>query len=125
MINYTSDFQRASIFMKTIRQFMLIDDDLKKHKLEWIFGISNVLVKKTYAADTCAYGLELVDYISEDSVSYRTTHSKSSYASSLYGMIYRERGEAFCLRGIKEMLTMCLADSEICKAVYEMEGPTY
>jgi len=67
----------------------------------------------------------MVDYINEDSVNYKTTQSKSMYAQGIFGMVYGSRGDSFCLRGLKEILTLCIADEKICKMVYETDPPTY
>lgn len=61
-----SDFNLVKNYLKALKPFVKMNDSLKKQKLEWIFGVGQVLAKKGYKEDKFKYGMELVDRINEE-----------------------------------------------------------
>lgn len=52
--------------LKQIRSFLKINDSLKMSRLEWIFGIPQVLSKPNFRSRQQQYGVELVDLVSDE-----------------------------------------------------------
>lgn len=48
------------------------NDSLKMLKLEWVFGIPEVVSKGQYNSTAQRYGLEVIDRINEEAIVYRS-----------------------------------------------------
>jgi len=59
-------------FLKALKPFLQSDDSLKIQKLEWVFGVPEVVSKGVYGGNNQKYGLEVVDRINEESIVYRS-----------------------------------------------------
>jgi len=58
-------------YLKALKPFLMADDSLKRQKLEWVFGIPEVISRRmTYGNQRTKYGLELVDRINEEAMSF-------------------------------------------------------
>lgn len=66
----TSNSENLKSYLKALKPFLRIDDDLKQTKLEWVFGFSQIVHKKTYREDKYKYGVELIDRINEEANNY-------------------------------------------------------
>ena len=53
-------------YLKALKPFLLLDDSLKKLKLEWVFGVPEIISRRLYGEDRSKYGLELIDRIDEE-----------------------------------------------------------
>jgi hypothetical protein len=60
-----------SNYMKTLKPFLTIDDDLKALRLEWVFGVPDHRSQKpTSSLDRPQYGIEMVTTVNEDHMIY-------------------------------------------------------
>lgn len=57
-------------YLKALKPFLRADDSLKPQKLEWVFGVPEVVSRKVYGESRHKYGLELVDRINEESMTF-------------------------------------------------------
>lgn len=58
--------------MKALKPFLLINDSLKLLRLEWIFGVPDLIVRKVYGEQKERYGSELIDRVNEEHMNYTT-----------------------------------------------------
>lgn len=75
--------------LKIIKKFLLIDDTLKVKRLEWIFGIPQIVSKNPYRSTKHQYGLELVERINDESYKYVSTLSSSLADDSLLNLLIK------------------------------------
>jgi len=59
-----------------VRQFLRIDDDLKKDRIEWIFGVPQILTKPNFRTKIQQYGIELLDLISDEYCQFKCANVK-------------------------------------------------
>lgn len=58
--------------MKALKPFLLINDSLKLLRLEWIFGVPDLIFRKVYGEQKERYGSELIDRVNEEHLNYTT-----------------------------------------------------
>jgi hypothetical protein len=60
-----------SNFMRTLKPFLLIDDNLKPLRMEWVFGVPDHRSQKPQSSmDRPQYGIEMVQTINEEHMIY-------------------------------------------------------
>ena len=65
-----SNFDNVKSYLKALKPFLRLEDGFKLEKLEWVFGLSQVLQRKNYREEKYKYGLEFVDRINEEAYIY-------------------------------------------------------
>ncbi len=65
-----SNYDNIKSYLTALKPFVKMEDSLKQQKLEWIFGISQIVARKGYQQERHKYGLEFVDKIGEESYTY-------------------------------------------------------
>lgn len=56
-----------------IRKFLSIDDSLKGSRLEWIFGIPQVVSKSNFRTKQMQYGMEVADLVSDEYIQFKSS----------------------------------------------------
>ena len=59
-------------YLKALKPFLLINDSLKLLRLEWIFGVPDLIFRKVYGEQKERYGSELIDRVNEEHLTYIT-----------------------------------------------------
>lgn len=65
-----SNYENVRNYLTALKPFVMIEDSLKAMKLEWVFGVSEILSRKGFREERFKYGLEMVDKIGDDACSY-------------------------------------------------------
>lgn len=78
-----SNYESVKNYLKALKPFLLSNDSLKEKKLEWIFGFSQILAKKGFRESRYKYGLELINDISEQSLTYLSTITEGATNDAL------------------------------------------
>lgn len=47
-----ANVDKVEKYLKSLQKFMTIDDSLKKHRMEWVFGVAQIVTKKNFGANT-------------------------------------------------------------------------
>jgi len=104
---------------------MKIDDGLKRHRIEWLFGLPEIVVQKSYSS-TKGYSIQLqnCEKINKEAHIYRSSIIKGNMDESFLTRVTGCRGSAnaFCVKGITFLVQMCLDDPDVARYVYEMPG---
>lgn len=119
---------KVSLYLKTLKKFLLINDSLKIARLEWIFGISQLVSKAKFRSNNkYEYGLELVDRINDEVYTYVSSLLTTSTEEPLMTLLLKQRGrmDTFCIKALKDLMSLCLKDVEIAKYIYRQAPPTY
>lgn len=113
--------------MKALKPFLKSNDTLKAKKLEWIFGVPEVVYRKMYGDTKYKYGLELVDKINEDSVTFSSPILYGSADEALIAQIIKckDRFDVQCISCLKELLSLMKKDPIIARFVYHLPSFTY
>lgn len=116
--------------MKGVKKFLMIDDSLKQQRLEWVLGTPQLVNKRQYRTGVYDLGAELVERINDDAYHYVTGLTASGSTKSedalLSGLLKgRGRLDTFCCRALKDLLSLCLKDRQICEYVYKCAPPSY
>lgn len=77
--------------LKQIREFLKIDDSLKMSRLEWIFGIPQVLSKPNFKSRQQQYGVELIDLISDEYCQFKSGCVKG-ITDAFLGQLFKAKG---------------------------------
>lgn len=114
-------------FLKALKPFLKSDDSLKTQKLEWVFGVPEVVSKGVYGGNTQKYGLEVVDRINEESIVYRSPILYGAVDDALIPQILKQRGrfDVQCISRLKELLSLMRKDESIARYVYHLPPCTY
>jgi len=113
--------EKVSLYLKALKKFLLIDDDLKQQKLEWIFGFSQVLSNKPYRQEYYDYGLEATRTINEETATYTTTLGNIGGSSrAMFDQLLRCRGglDTFCIKSLKDLLSLADKDETIARYIW-------
>lgn len=122
-----TNVEKVSSFMKGVKKFLMVDDSLKQQRLEWIFGVPQIVSKKQYRTNKFEFGAELVERINDEAYTYNTSLMTTSMDDGLFTQLIKCRGrmDTFCVRAIKDLLSLCKKDETICRYVYTAAPPTY
>lgn len=115
-------------YLKALKPFLKSNDSLKKQRLEWIFGVPEVVSRKTYGASRCKYGVELVDRINDESTKYHSpVLLETAGEDALIAQIVKQRGrfDVQCISCLKELLSVMRKDNEIARFIYHLPPSTY
>ena len=115
-------------YLKALKPFLKTNDSLKQKRLEWIFGIPELVNRKAYGASRSKFGVELVDRINDDSTKF---HSPvligAAGEEALLAQIMKCKGrfDVQCISCLKELLSVMKKDKDIASYVYHLPPPTY
>lgn len=89
-------------------------------KLEWIFGVGQLLAKKPYNSEKFKYGLENVDKINEECCHYVSPLINSTNDESLLEELLKFKGklDTLAVNCLKEMISLMAKDDDIARFVY-------
>lgn len=119
---------KVSLYLKSLKKFLLINDSLKIQRLEWIFGISQLVSKSRFRSNNkYEYGLELVERINDDAYTYVSTLMTTTTEDALMTLLLKQRGrmDTFCIKALKDLISLCLKDIEIARYIYRQAPPSY
>ena len=122
------NIDRVSLYLKSLKKFLLIDDSLKTQRLEWIFGVSQLISKSKFRQNNkYEYGVELVERINDEAYVYVSTLMSTSTEESLMTLLLKQRGrmDTFCVKALKDLIQLCLKDIEIARYIYRQAPPSY
>jgi hypothetical protein len=46
-----ANVDKVEKYLKSLAKFMTIEDGLKQHRIEWVFGIPQIITKKSFGAN--------------------------------------------------------------------------
>lgn len=123
-VNKTS-IEALTMALKQIREFLKIDDGHKQLRLEWIFGIPQVLSKPNFRTRQQQYGLELLELISEEYMQFKSCCVKG-ISDAFLGQLFKAKGrmETQCVIGVKNLIEMCLDDDDVAEFIYKSPSPS-
>jgi len=52
-----NDQAKNGLYLKALKKFLLVDDSLKQQRLEWVFGVPQLVNKKMYGSFKFDYGV--------------------------------------------------------------------
>jgi hypothetical protein len=105
-----------------------MEDSLKMQRLEWIFGVSQIVARKGYQQERHKYGLEFVDRIGEECYTYVCPITGSSSPDDpLLAQLLKCKGklDTFAINCLKDMLSLMAKDEKVARYVYSQAPPTY
>jgi len=107
---------------------MKIKDSLKKQRLEWIFGIPQVVSKINYrmgGGKRMQYGSEACDMISDEYYTFKSGCFKG-VTNAYLGQIMQQKGriDTQCILSIRALVEMMLEDDEVAWYVFNQPSPT-
>ena len=88
--------------LKKIRKFLSIQDSLKQARMEWIFGIPQIVAKQQYRTRQHQYGLELLENIGDEYYIFKSGFVKG-VSEGFLGQLYKAKGkmDTQCVIGIR------------------------
>jgi len=115
-------------YLKALKPFLRSEDSLKAKKLEWVFGIPEVVSRKSYGGDRSKYGVELVDRINEEATKFCSPILLGAAGDeALIAQIVKCKGrfDVQCISCLKELLSLMRKDRDIARFVYHLPPSTY
>jgi hypothetical protein len=88
-----SNPENLKSYLMALKPFLRLNDEFKLQKLEWVFGFTQLVHKKTYREDKYKYGLEFVDRINEDAYTYMSPLIAGPNEESLFSQLYKCKGK--------------------------------
>jgi hypothetical protein len=123
-----SNYDNIKGYLTALKPFVKLDDSLKVQRLEWIFGVSQIVARKGYQQERYKYGLEFVDRIGEECYTYVSPIlGSSSPDDPLLAQLLKCKGklDTFAINCLKEMLSLMAKDELVARHVYFSAPPTY
>ena len=122
-----SNYDSVKNYLTALKPFLLTSDGLKKSKLEWVFGYSQVMAKKGYRDERYKYGFESLTYVNEECSQYTSPVATGASDEPLLSQLLKCKGrlDTFCVNCLREMLDLMVQDEEIAEHIYAQGPPTY
>lgn len=113
--------------LKSVKKFLLIDDKLKRLRLEYLLGYPQLMTKNPYRQSKYQYGVELAERINDDAYRYTSTLCQSMSDDCLLNLLIKQIGrqDNFCIKAVKDLMSLCLKDADIAEYMYRMAPHTY
>ena len=79
-----------------------------------------------YASKKFMYGQELIERINDDYHTYGNSLMTSQMDEALFSQLYKCRGknDNFCVKALKDLLSLCDKDDKIARYVYDCSPPS-
>ena len=108
----SSTYDNVKNYLKALKPFLLLNDDLKQQRLEWVFGYRQILTKKEYREEKYKMGLELVQKTNDDAYTFVSPLTNSPSEEALCSQLLKCKGrlDTFALSCLKEMLSLMSKD---------------
>ena len=90
--------------------------------------ISQLVSKSKFRSNNkYEYGLELVERINDDAYTYVSTLMTTTTEDALMTLLLKQRGrmDTFCIKALKDLISLCLKDIEIARYIYRQAPPSY
>ena len=115
------------IYLKALKPFLLLEDDIKPKRLTWIFGYPQIHNVKPYGKEVFKYGVEIIQKIGEDAYTYPCPIIQGSNEDGLLGQLIKLkfRLDTQCCSSLHELMDLVAKDDSIARFFYSMAPPTY
>jgi hypothetical protein len=122
-----SAYDNVKNYLKALKPFLRMDDDLKTIRLEWIFGFPQILNKKEYRDNNFKFGQEIILKINDDSYTFMSPITNSHNEEALLFQLLKCKGrlDTFAINCLKEMLSLMAKDDVIARFIYSAGPPSY
>merc|ERR1711871_813837 len=114
--------------LDSLKKLVLIDDKLKKVRMEWILGVPMPKSRQNIRTRQNIYGAEIIDVINDEIYEFKSFISKSSSEPCFLAQILKHKRNRVtddqCCYGLKTLVEMCLADDDVMKYVFSSPSPT-
>jgi len=122
-----STYDNVRNYLKALKPFCLVKDELQQIRLEWVFGIRQILTRKDYMEKNYKFGLELVYKINDEAFTYVSPIINSHNEEALLMQLLKCKGrlDTFAVNCLKEMLSLMVKDEAICRFIYNSGPPTF
>lgn len=111
-----------------MKPFLRLNDSLKAQRLEWVFGVSQLVQRKQYQQERYKYGLEFVDRLNDECYTYvGPLTSATSTEEPLLAQLLKAKGkmDTFAINCLTELLSLMAKDEDIARFIYTSAPPTY
>ena len=124
----SSSTEKMAIYLKALKNFLLIDDQYQQHRLEWVLGVPQLKTANAYKSIKFQYGVELVERIGDTAynfVSPLTGNTTTNYC--LLEKVIQQRGrlDDFCIKVVKELMSLSIKSPVIAKYIYNLPPNCY
>mmetsp|Transcript_18286 Transcript_18286/g.31275 ORF Transcript_18286/g.31275 Transcript_18286/m.31275 type:complete len:924 (+) Transcript_18286:1615-4386(+) len=122
-----ANLSQAIGYLKALKAFIRVDDSMKQLKLEWIFGLPELTSRKMYNETKYKYGVELIDRINEEVVSFMSPLIQGSNDEALLAQIVRCKGrnDLQCITCLKELLSLMAKDKAVARFMFHQPSHSY
>jgi len=112
-------------YLRALKKFLLIDDSLKEQRMEWIFGVPQIYTKKDYVNQgVYKMQMENIDKIDEPAYTFCSAllgqYQNDGFLAKI--MAVKNKVDTFCLKGLKDVVKLCVKDDIIARYIFEMPG---
>ena len=123
-----ANYDNIKNYLTALKPFLKLNDSLKPQRLEWVFGVSQIVQRKQYQQERYKYGLEFVDRLNDECYSYvGPLTSATSTEEPLLAQLLKAKGkmDTFAINCLTELLSLMAKDEDIARYVYTSAPPTY
>lgn len=123
-----ANYDNIKNYLTALKPFLKLNDSLKPQRLEWVFGVSQIVQRKQYQQERYKYGLEFVDRLNDDCYNYvGPLTSATSTEEPLLAQLLKAKGrmDTFAINCLTELLSLMAKDEDIARFVYTSAPPNY
>jgi len=120
-----NNVEKIVVYLKALKKYLIIDDDFKKHRLEWVFGVGQIVWKKNYGGGF-QYGVERIERINDEAYTYNSSLVSNAMDDAMFTKLLSCKGrmDTFCVRALKDLLSLCSKCDTIARFVYNSPPPS-
>lgn len=124
----TSSYDNIKNYLKALKPFLLIDDEFKKQRVEWILGFPQIVSRREYMENNrTKYGLEMVQKMHDEAYVYVSPIISTPSEEALLTLLlkWRQKMDQLAHSCLKVILSLMSKDDYINQYVYNMTPHSY
>jgi hypothetical protein len=115
-----SGYEKVKAHMRSLKQFLRIDDEFKRHRLEWMLGVGEPRTNKTYGSRKHQMQAQIIDRASDEANEYKSALITSMADDSILTKLLSCRGrqDHVAILALKDLIKLAAADDVIARYLF-------
>lgn len=122
-----TDPEKLTPHLRALKKFLLINDTLKSHRMEWIFGVPQIYTRRNLQVEgQCKMQREFITQINDEAFTFQSALLGYTQSDAFLTKIQMCQGkmDTFCLKGLKDLIKLCVKDEDIARYIFSFPGQT-
>lgn len=123
-IGQTNQVDQIKNFLQALKPFLLLNDSLKKKRIEWLLGVPQMTGRKGYNEEKYRFGVEIINLVNDDVRTYPSPLNSKINEEVLLS-VCRKQAESLSVVALTFLVEIMHEDAAVLEYVHSMPAPNY